>query len=107
VEKYFKDTVAKNYKGRYVISGRCAHLSKPEQIHLDQGRGKCQNRTICERGCPFGGYFSSNATTIPWAAKTGNMTLRPHAVVHSIIYDEGKGKAVGVRVIDAATQRCH
>jgi choline dehydrogenase-like flavoprotein len=104
VEKYFKDTVAKNYKGRYVISGRCAHLSKPEQIHLDQGRGKCQNRTICERGCPFGGYFSSNATTIPWAAKTGNMTLQPHAVVHSIIYDEGKGKAVGVRVIDATTK---
>jgi len=104
VEKYFKGIVAKNYNGRHVISGRCAHLSQPQQIHLDQGRGKCQNRTICERGCPFGGYFSSNATTIPWAAKTGNMTLRPHSVVHSIIYDEVKGKATGVRVIDATTK---
>lgn len=104
VQKYFKEVVAKNYTDRHIISGRCAHLSQPQQIHLDQGRGKCQNRTLCERGCPFGGYFSSNASTIPWAAKTGNMTLRPHSVVHSIIYDEGKKKATGVRVIDANTK---
>jgi choline dehydrogenase-like flavoprotein len=104
VEQHFKDIVQKSYNGRYVISGRCAHLSKPQQIHFDQGRGQCQNRTICERGCPFGGYFSSNASTIPWAQKTGNLTLQPHAVVHSIIYDESKGKAAGVRVIDAATK---
>jgi choline dehydrogenase-like flavoprotein len=101
VEKYFKETMAREYKGRHVISGRCAHLSQPQPIHLEQGRAKCQNRTICERGCPFGGYFSANATTLPWAAKTGNMTLRPHSVVHSVIYDEAKGKATGVRVIDA------
>lgn len=104
VEKYFKEAMAREYKDRFVISGRCAHLSQPQPIHLEQGRAKCQNRTICERGCPFGGYFSSNATTIPWAAKTGNMTLRPHSVVHSIIYDEAKGKATGVRVIDAQTK---
>lgn len=104
VEKYFKDSVAKYYKDRQVISGRCAHLSQPQQIHFDQGRGKCQNRTICERGCPFGGYFSSNASTIPWAAKSGNLTLRPNAVVHSVIYDDKAGKATGVRVIDAHTK---
>jgi choline dehydrogenase-like flavoprotein len=56
---------------------------------------------MCERGCPLGGYFSSNSSTLPWAEKTGNLTLRPHSVVHSIIYDEQKGKATGVRVIDA------
>jgi choline dehydrogenase-like flavoprotein len=104
MEKHFKQTVEKAYPGRHVISGRCAHLSQPQQIHLDQNRGKCQNRTICERGCPFGGYFSSNASTLPWAAKTGNLTLRPHSVVHSIIYDEQKGKATGVRVIDNNTK---
>jgi choline dehydrogenase-like flavoprotein len=60
---------------------------------------------MCERGCPFGGYFSSNASTIPWAAKTGNLTLRPDSVVHSIIYDESKGKASGVRVIDRLTKK--
>jgi choline dehydrogenase-like flavoprotein len=100
VEKYFKEVVEKNFKGRNVISGRCAHLSQPQPIHIQQGRVKCQNRTICERGCPFGGYFSANATTIPWAAKTGYLTLRPDSVVQSLIYDESKGKASGIRVID-------
>ena len=57
------------------------------------------------RGCPFGGYFSSNSSTLPWAEKTGNLTVRPHSVVHSIIYDEQKQKAIGVRVIDANTKR--
>ncbi len=103
VEKYFKEQVAKNYHDRHIIIGRAAHITKPQPIHLQQGRAQCQHRTICERGCPFGGYFSSNASTIPWAMKTGNMTLRPHSVVHSIIYDEKKGKATGVRVVDAQT----
>ncbi len=104
VEKYFKESVQKKFPERKVISARCAHLSKPNQIHIEQGRVQCQNRVLCQRGCPFGGYFSSNATTIPWAAKTGNMTLRPFSVVHSILYDEQKGKAVGVRVIDTNTK---
>ncbi len=103
VEKYFKEQVAKNYQDRHIIIGRAAHITKPQPIHLQQGRAQCQHRTICERGCPFGGYFSSNSSTIPWAMKTGKMTLRPHSVVHSIIYDEKKGKATGVRVVDAQT----
>jgi choline dehydrogenase-like flavoprotein len=105
VEKHFSQQVAKNYTDRHIIMGRCAHITEPKKIHLDQGRAKCQHRTICERGCPFGGYFSSNASTLPWAAKTGKMTLRPDSVVHSIIYDEKKGKATGVRVIDAYTKQ--
>ncbi|RYU96335.1 GMC oxidoreductase [Emticicia agri] len=105
VEKYFSQQVAKNYNDRHIIMGRCAHITQPKKIHLDQGRAQCQHRTICERGCPFGGYFSSNASTLPWAAKTGKMTLRPDSVVHSIIYDEKKGKATGVRVIDANTKQ--
>lgn len=104
VEKYFQGVVSKNYKDRHVIYGRCAHLTEPTQVHLDQGRAQCQKRTLCQRGCPFGGYFASNSTTIPAAAKTGNMTLRPNSVVHSIIYDENKGKATGVRVIDTQTK---
>ena len=103
VENYFKDVVAKNYPDRHVIYSRCAHLTKPNQIHLDQGRAQCQKRNICQRGCPFGGYFSSNASTIPWAEKTGNMTLMTDSVVQSVIYDDKKGKATGVRVIDAKT----
>jgi choline dehydrogenase-like flavoprotein len=101
VEKYFAEKMKKEYGNRHVVSARCAHLSQPKAIHTQQGRATCLNRTICERGCPFGGYFSSNASTLPWAMKTGKMTLRPDAVVHSIIYDEQKGKATGVRVVDA------
>ena len=104
VEKYFQENVAKNYKDRNIIMGRAAHITKPMPIHTAQGRAQCQNRAICERGCPYGGYFSSNSSTLPWAMKTGKMTLRPHSVVHSIIYDEKKGKATGVRVVDANTK---
>jgi choline dehydrogenase-like flavoprotein len=104
VEKFFKEQVSAKYKNRHVIIARCAHVTQPQPIHLEQGRAQCQNRALCQRGCPFGGYFSSNASTLPWAAKTGNLTLRPQSVVNSIIYDETKGKATGVRVIDAVSK---
>ena len=103
VEKYFNSKVAEKHPDRHVIIGRVAHLTKPEPIHLEQGRGQCMNRSICERGCPYGGYFSSNASTLPWAEKTKKLTLRPHSVVHSIIFDEKKNKATGVRIVDANT----
>jgi choline dehydrogenase-like flavoprotein len=105
VEKYFQELIAKHYPERPVIYARCAHLTKPQQIHFDQGRAQCQNRNLCQRGCPFGGYFSSNSSTIPWAERTGNLTLKTDAVVHSIIYDEKQGKATGVKVIDAKTNQ--
>ena len=104
VEKHFSQQVAQKFPDRHVIMGRCANLTQVNEIHRQQGRGKCANRTLCERGCPLGGYFSTNSSTLPWAAKTGKMTLRPHSLVHSIIYDEQKQKAVGVRVIDTQTR---
>lgn len=107
VEKHIKGRIEQKYKDRQVIIGRCAHLTEPTQIHLDQGRGKCQARHLCYRGCPYGAYFSSNASTLPWAAKTGNLTLRPDSVVHSIIYDGKNQKASGVKVIDAKTKEEH
>ena len=104
VEKYFKEQMATAYKDRPVIIARCAHITKPEPIHLQQGRSQCVNRSLCQRGCPYGGFFSANASTLPWAAKTGKMTLRPNSIVHSIIYDEKKQKATGVRVFDSETK---
>jgi len=103
VEDYFSNHLKKEYKNRHVIAARCAHLSKPNPIHFEQGRGKCQNRVLCQRGCPFGGYFSANASTIPWAEKSGNLTLRPHSVVDSILCDKDINKASGVRIIDTKT----
>lgn len=98
VEKQFKKRLELNFKKRNLIISRTANLS---QSHL--GRGPCQYRDRCSRGCPFGGYFSSNSATLPSAMATGNLTLRPFSVVHSIIYNEDKGVATGVRVIDAET----
>ena len=104
VEEYFSQQVKKYYGDRHVIYGRCAHLTESKPIFVKQGRGLCMSRRICQRGCPLGGYFNANSTLIPWALKTGNMTLKPNSVVHSIIYDEKKQKATGVRVIDAHTK---
>jgi choline dehydrogenase-like flavoprotein len=104
IEQYFKESIEKNFPGRHLIQARCAHLTDPQPIHHEQGRNKCMNQTMCNRGCQFGGYFSSNASTLPWALKTNRLTIQPNAVVHSIIYDEKKGKATGVRIIDATTK---
>ena len=105
VEKKMQKAIMGKFTDRNVVQGRCAHLTKPAPIHIEQGRSQCQARSMCERGCPFGGYFSSNSSTIPWAQKTGNLTLQTNAVVHSIIYDESTQKASGVRVIDAITKK--
>ncbi len=105
IEDYFKQKIKENYGNtRHLIQARCAHLSDPQEIHLQQGRSKCMSQRMCNRGCNFGGYFSSNSSTIPWAMKTGNFTIRPNAVVHSIIYDDEKGKATGVRIVDSKTK---
>ena len=92
------------YPDRHLVHARWAHLTEPQQIHYDQGRVKCQARNLCMRGCPFGGYFSSVSSTLPWAEKTGNLTIRPFSVVHSILYDEQHDRASGVRVIDTNTK---
>ena len=104
VEQYFSNQVKKNYKDRHVIYGRCAHLTESRPIFIKQGRGLCMSRNICQRGCPLGGYFNANSTLIPWALNTGNLTLKSNSVVHSVLYDDDKQKAIGVRVIDSITK---
>lgn len=102
-EDHLSKTIREKF-GRYMVHARWAHLTQPTELHLQQGRGKCQARNLCMRGCPFGGYFSSVSSTLPWAERTGNLTIRPHSVVHSIMFDEQKGRASGVRVIDSNTK---
>ena len=102
-EKDLQKKISAHYKDRYMIQGRWAQLTEAREIHLRQGRGQCQARDLCMRGCPFGGYFSSVSSTLPWAQRTGNLTIQPFSVVHSILYDDKKGKAIGVKVIDANT----
>jgi choline dehydrogenase-like flavoprotein len=102
VEEFFKEKMAEKFN-RVITIGRVAHLTAA--LPHDPSRGICQSRNMCDRGCPYGAYFSSNASTLPAAAKTGNMIFRPNSVVHSIIYDEKKGKAVGVRVLDPESKQ--
>jgi choline dehydrogenase-like flavoprotein len=98
VELELKKAV-KDKLGRLITIGRTANLTAP-LAHSPQ-RGTCQYRNLCSRGCPYGAYFSSNSSTLPAAEKTGNMTLRPNSIVYELIYDEQKGKATGVKVLDA------
>lgn len=98
LEKHVKQRIEAEFKDRIMTMGRSANLT---QNH--NGRGQCMYRNLCMRGCPFGGYFSSNSSTLPAAEATGNMTLRPNSIVHSVIYDDKLGKATGVRVIDSET----
>ncbi|MBK7805133.1 MAG: GMC family oxidoreductase [Saprospiraceae bacterium] len=91
----------KEKMGRDIIMGRTAHITS-EGGH--NGRGTCQTRNRCMRGCPFGAYFSSNASTLPAAEATGNMTIRPFSIVTEIILDESGKKAKGVRIVDAETK---
>jgi choline dehydrogenase-like flavoprotein len=98
LEKHFKAQVQKHFPERCVTIGRVANLSRGWK-----GRGPCQYRNLCSRGCPFGGYFSSNSATLPAALATGNLTLRPFSIVAEILYDKDKKRATGVRIIDAMT----
>lgn len=96
IEKHIKEKIEAGWKDRKMIPGRMANLSRSHQ-----GRNKCMNRNLCARGCPFGGYFSSQSSTLPAAEASGNLTLRPHSMVESVLYDHQKDRVTGVRVIDA------
>jgi choline dehydrogenase-like flavoprotein len=98
VEKDFKQKLESKFEDRKVTMGRVANLTQPVK-----GRGQCQFRNLCHRGCPYGAYFSTNASTLPSAYETGNLTLRPNSVVNKVIYDEQKQRATGVEIVDAET----
>ncbi|MBT8401653.1 MAG: GMC family oxidoreductase [Rhodothermia bacterium] len=97
-EQVLREAVRKSFPERYVTIGRTAILTQPHR-----GRAACHYCGPCSRGCSAGAYFSSQSSTLPAARATGNMTLRPNSVVHSIIYDPESGRAAGVRVVDAVT----
>jgi choline dehydrogenase-like flavoprotein len=100
IEDYFSGKIRDLYKDRTVTIARVANLSQAWK-----GRGPCQYRNLCERGCPFTGYFSSNGATLPAATATGNLTLLPDSIVAEILFDDHTNKASGVRVINALTHQ--
>ncbi|WND02706.1 GMC family oxidoreductase [Temperatibacter marinus] len=104
LEKFAKEKIEENFPGRNLIMGRCAHLTEPTEEQMALGRGLCQSRNECQRGCSWGGYFSSLSATLPAAKRTNNLTMVHDKIVHSVIYDETTKKASGVRVIDSNTK---
>lgn len=98
LETHVSKRIREHYNDRIMTIGRVANLTVPHK-----GRGNCQARNRCIRGCPYGAYFSSNASTLPAAYATGNLTLRPFSIVNQLIYDKETNKATGVRIIDAET----
>ncbi|MDI9880411.1 GMC oxidoreductase [Flectobacillus longus] len=101
-ETHFTNAV-KSKLGRPVTVGRVAHLTKPGPQHTAVGRGSCQYRNKCMRGCPYGGYFSSLSATLPAAARTKRLVMVHNAIVSEVIFDDKTQKAKGVRVIDQNT----
>ena len=103
VEKDVAARIKDHYKGeRHMIIGRVANLTAPIS-----GRTQCQFRNRCWEGCPFGGYFSTQSSTLPAAMKTGNLTVRPWSIVTQIIYDKDTHKAKGVEVLDGETNKTY
>ena len=85
---------------RRLIIGRTANTTQALQ-----GRAPCQYRNACWLGCPYGAYFSTQSSTLPAAAKTGKLTLKPWSIVTEILYDKDRKRASGVRVLDAVTEQ--
>ncbi|HLK28776.1 MAG TPA: GMC family oxidoreductase, partial [Puia sp.] len=103
VEKDVAARIKEHYKGtRFMVIGRTANLTAPIP-----GRTQCQFRNKCWLGCPFGGYFSTQSSTLPAALATKNLTVRPWSIVTKILYDKDKKKATGVEVLDSETNKTY
>ncbi|MFZ4428533.1 MAG: GMC oxidoreductase [Saprospiraceae bacterium] len=103
VEKDAAARIKEKFKGqRHLIIGRVANLTAPIE-----GRTNCQYRNRCWEGCPFGGYFSTQSSTLPAALATKNLTVRPDSIVTRVLYDKDSGKASGVEVLDAETMQTY
>lgn len=103
VEQHFRKSVRARYPERVITPGRIANLSVYDpEVHKGT-RGQCQTRDRCVRGCPYGAYYSSVSASLPVAAATGNLTIRPDSIVTSIVWDKESGKATGVLIKDRVT----
>jgi choline dehydrogenase-like flavoprotein len=104
LEQDFKQKIEALHPTRRVTLARSANLTEPTAEHIALGRGPCQLRNVCDRGCGYGAYFSSLSATLPAAKKTGNLTVVTDALVERLDYDHAKRRVSGVRVIDSNTR---
>lgn len=104
VEEAAKASIEAAFPTRRMIMGRVANLSRTTKVHQDLGRKRCEGKLRCAHGCNLGGYFSTQAATLPAARATGNLTVVTDAVVTSVEYDPALGRVTGVRVVDRTTR---
>jgi choline dehydrogenase-like flavoprotein len=103
VEKDVAERIKAKWKGeRHLFIGRVANLTA-----AIPGRTQCQFRNRCWEGCPFGGYFSTQSSTLPAAMATGKLTVRPWSIVTRILYDKDKRRATGVEILDAESNKTY
>jgi choline dehydrogenase-like flavoprotein len=101
VEKTMRQVLLDKWGGERLLTiGRCAILTRPHN-----GRAACHYCGPCWRGCITDSYFNSVGSTLPAAERTGRLILRPNSVVESVLYDEKRDRATGVRVIDGDTRK--
>lgn len=103
-EIFFRDKIESAFPGRRLIPGRAANLTEPTEEQIALGRGRCQARNQCERGCSFGAYFNSNVATLPAARNTGNLTMMTDSAVHSVDYDPETKRATAVNIVNTKTK---
>ena len=105
VEKDVAAKIKEHYKGkRHMFIGRSANMTQAKQ---DENRYNCQYRNRCWYGCPFGAFFSSNSSTLPAAARTGNLTVEADKIVTKVLYDKDKKKATGIEALDTNTNKTY
>jgi choline dehydrogenase-like flavoprotein len=103
LEKHFSKSIKEHYKNRLAINGRVANLTRGWN-----DRGPCQYRNLCDRGCPFGGYFSSNAATLPVCIVNRESHNKDHTPLFLKLFMMKKtNRAKGVRIIDELTHQVH
>jgi choline dehydrogenase-like flavoprotein len=87
--------------GMPVVPARRAVLTRD----MDD-RKACYYASDCGRGCAIGAAFQTTTSLIPWAKKTGKLTVVTGAMAYEVVLD-ASGKASGVRYIDTASGARH
>ena len=99
-----EELIAGRLKGHFGGRRRIIHARTANLTQALPGRAPCQYRNACWLGCPYGAYFSTQSSTLPAAAATGRLTLKPFAIATEVLYDKDRKRATGVRVIDAVSE---
>jgi choline dehydrogenase-like flavoprotein len=100
-ERIMRQKIGEKWKGERVVTiGRVAILTEDHK-----GRAACHYCGPCEHGCITLSYFSTLNSTLPAAQATGRLTLRPHSVVRSLLYNKDTNKVSGVNIVDGVSMK--